>query len=387
MTRQLDALHGAMHQELVESPAMQPSWGRPARTSAAADIFGAAAAPLVSLCVSAHNYGRFLPACIDSILDQSYPNIECIVVDDGSTDDTGEVLDRYADRVRIVRHAVAQGQLNTMVAGFRAAQGQFVSFVDADDILYRDFVLTHVTVMISPRTMAAVSCSLQHNVDAAGRVLGIHPNGTHWPQQRLPHGTFRHGHVASAVLGDIPIATYAPQCNFAHQWLWGTTTSMMFSSQVVALICDPPPDGRRAFADAYVVHFCHAIGGTVVIETPLSAYRRHGGNMYANNLLVGGLAPLSTRILTEQDEKPLIARQLATNMHKFRRALGLRRFVVTLEKFCSVRIMLRAVSDRSMEVGKKSLVLFLLMRASRWGRRGTNRLALLWAIARLREFS
>src|SRR5579863_4575790 len=223
MTRQIDALHGAMHQELVESPAMQPSWARPARTSAA-DIFGAAAAPLVSLCVSAHNYGRFLPACIDSILDQSYPNIECIVVDDGSTDDTGEVLDRYADRVRIVRHAVALGQLNTMVAGFRAAQGQFVSFVDADDILYRDFVLTHVTVMISPQTLAAVSCSLQHNIDAAGRVLGIHPNGTYWPQQRMPRGTFRRGHVASTVLGDIPIATYAPQCNFAHQWLWGTTS-------------------------------------------------------------------------------------------------------------------------------------------------------------------
>jgi hypothetical protein len=274
-----------------------------------------------------------------------------------------------------------------MVAGFRAAQGQFVGFVDADDILYRDFVLTHVTVMISSKTQSAVSCSLQHNVDAAGRVLGIHPNGTHWPQQRLPRGTYRHGHVASTVLGDIPIATYAPQCNFAHQWLWGTTSSMMFSSQVVALICDPPPDGRRVFADAYVVHFCHAIGGTVVIETPLSAYRRHGGNMYANNLLVGGLAPLSTRSLTEQDEKPLIAHQLATNMHKFRRALGLRRFVVTLEKFCSLRIMLRAVSDRSMEVGKKSLVLFLLMRASRRLRIATDHLALVWAIARLREFS
>jgi glycosyltransferase involved in cell wall biosynthesis len=387
MTRQIDALHGAIHQELVESPAMQPAWGRPATTAAAAGIFGAAAAPLVSLCVSAHNYGRFLPACIDSILDQSYPNIECVVVDDGSTDDTGEVLDRYADRIRVVRHAVAQGQLNTMFAGFRVAQGQFVGFVDADDILYRDFVLTHVTVLISSQTQAAVSCSLQHNIDAAGRVLGIHPNGTHWPQQRLPRGTFRHGHVASPVLGDIPIATYAPQCNFAHQWLWGTTSSLMFSSQVVALICDPPPDGSRAFADAYVVHFCHAIGGTVVIETPLSAYRRHGGNMYANNLLVGGLAPLSTRILTEQDEKPLIARQLATNMHKFRRALGLRRFVVTLEKFCSVRIMWRAVSDPSMEVGIKSLVLFLLMRASRRIRIATGHLALVWAIARLREFS
>jgi glycosyltransferase involved in cell wall biosynthesis len=381
------ALHGDQNQEFVDGPAMQPSRGRPATRSAAASIFGSASPPLVSLCVSAHNYGRFLPACLESILDQSNPNIECIVVDDGSTDDTGEVLDRYADRITIVRHAVAQGQLNTMVAGFRASQGQFVSFVDADDILYRDFVLTHVTVLISPKTLAAVACSLQHNVDAAGRVLGIHPNGTHWPQQRLPRGTFRRGRVASAELGNIPIATYAPQCNFAHQWLWGTTSSMMFSSQVVALICDPPPDGGRVFADAYIVQFSHAIGGTVVIETPLSAYRRHGGNMYVNNLLIGGLAPLSTRALTEQDEKPLIARQLETNMHKFRRALGLRRFVVTLEKFCALKIMLRAISDKSMEVGMKSLALFLLMRASRRTRIGVNRVALLWAIARLREFS
>jgi hypothetical protein len=370
-----------------QNPVMQPAFGRAARASAAASAFAPASAPLVSLCVSAHNYGRFLPACLDSILDQSYPNIECVVVDDGSTDNTAEVLDRYADRVTIVRHAVAQGQLTTMIAGFRAARGQFVSFIDADDLLYRDFVLTHVTVMVSPQTMAAVSCSVQHNVDAAGRVLGIHPNGTHWPQQRLPRGTFRRGRVASAALGSIPIATHAPQCNYAHQWLWGTTTSLMFSSQVVALIFDPPPDGGNVFADAYVVHFCHAIGGTVVINTPLSAYRRHGGNMYANNLLVGGLAPLSTRSLAEQNEKPLIARQLAANMHKFRRALGLRRFVVTLEKFCSVRIMLRAIADRSMEVGPKSLVLFLLMRASRRCRIGMGRLALLWAIAWLQEFS
>jgi glycosyltransferase involved in cell wall biosynthesis len=387
MTNQIDALHGDMRQELAPSPAMRPSWGRPVTASAAAGIFGAASPPLVSLCVSAHNYGRFLTACIESILDQSYPNIECIVVDDGSTDDTAEVLDRYADRVTIIRHAIAQGQLNTMIAGFRAARGQFVSFVDADDILYRDFVLAHVTVLVSPKTLAAVSCSLQHNVDAAGRVLGIHPNGTHWPQQRLPRGTFRRGRVFSRELGNIPIATYAPQCNFAHQWLWGTTSSLMFPSQVVALICDPPPDGARVFADAYVVHFSHAIGGTVVIETPLSAYRRHGGNMYANNLLIGGLAPLSTRTITDQDEKPLIALQLATNMHKFRRALGLRRFVVTLEKFCSVRIMWRAVSDRSMEVGMKSLMLFLLMRVSRRIRIATDHLALVWAIARLREFS
>jgi len=353
----------------------------------AAGIIGSASAPLVSLCVSAHNYGRFLPACIESILGQSYPNIECIVVDDGSTDDTAEVLARYADRIRIVRHAVAQGQLGAMVAGFRLTQGQFVSFVDADDYLYRDFVLTHVTVLISSETFAAMSSSMQHNVDGAGRTLGIHPVGAHWPQQRLPRGTWRRRRVASAAQGRIPIAIYDPQCNFAHQWLWGTTSSMMFRSHAVALIFDPPPRGGRGFGDAYVARFCHAIGGTVIIETPLSAYRRHDGNMFANNALVGGLAPLSTHTHADLDAAPLIARQLAMHGHKFRRALGARRFVVTLEKFCTLRIMLRSMSDRSMELGSKSLLLFLLMRASRWSRIRAGRLSLLWAIARLREFA
>jgi glycosyltransferase involved in cell wall biosynthesis len=367
--------------------AMQLSSGQAERATAVASIVGSASAPLVSLCVSAHNYGRFLAACIDSILGQSYPNIECIVVDDGSTDDTREVLARYADRVKIVCHDAARGQLGAMVAGFRLARGQFVSFVDADDYLYRDFVLAQVTVLISPEASVAVSSSSQHNVDAEGRVLGVHPGGAHWPQQRLPRGTWRRRRVASAALGNIAISTYDPQCNFAHQWLWGTTTSMMFRSDVVALIFDPPPQAGVGFGDAYVAHFCHAIGGTVIIATPLCAYRRHGGNMYADNILVSGLAPLSTRSDPEQDVTPLIARQLATNPHKFRRALGLRRFVVTLEKFCSIRIMLQAVSDRSMEVGMKSVVLFLLMRASRRIRIGTGRWALLWAIARLREFS
>jgi len=353
----------------------------------ATSIVGSASAPLVSLCVSAHNYGRFLAACIDSILAQSYPGIECIVVDDGSTDETGEVLARYADRIRIERHAVAQGQLAAMVTGFRLAQGQFVSFVDADDYLYPDFVLAHVTVFMSSGTFAAMSSSSQHNVDVAGRALGIHPVGTHWPQQRLPRGTWRRGHVASTTLGSIPIAIYDPQCNFAHQWLWGTSTSMMFRRHVVGQIFDPPPQGGRCFGDAYLAQFCHAIGGTVVIELPLSAYRRHGGNIYANNHMAGGLAPLSTRTHADQDVTPLIARQLAMNARKFRHALGLRRFVVTLEKFGSLRVMLRMVSDPTMEVGVKSLLLFLMMRVSRSVRIRTGRLALLWAIARLREFA
>jgi hypothetical protein len=162
---------------------------------------------------------------------------------------------------------------------------------------------------------------------------------------------------------------------------------MMFRRHVVALVLDPPPAGGRMFGDAYLAHFCHAIGGTVIVEMPLSAYRRHGGNMFANNALAGGVAPLSTQTYADLNATSVISRQLTTNLHKFRYALGLRRFVVTLEKFCSFRIMLRTASDRSMQVGTKSLLLFLLMRASRRVRIRTGRLSLLWAIARLREFA
>lgn len=229
--------------------------------------------------------------------------------------------------------------------------------------------------------------SSQHNVDVAGRALGIHPLGTHWPQQRLPRGTWRRGHVASTTLGSIPIAIYDPQCNFAHQWLCGTSTSMMFRRHLVGLIFDPPPQGGRCCGDAYLAQFCHAIGGTVIIEMPLSAYRRHGGNTYANNHLAGGPAPLSTRTHADRDVAPVIGQQLAMNADKFRHALGLRRFIVTLEKFGSVTVMLRVARDPTMRVGVRSLLLFLLLRVSRSVRIRAGRLALLWAIARLREFA
>jgi hypothetical protein len=346
-----------------------------------------AAAPLVSLCVSAHNYARFLPACLDSILNQSYRNIECIVVDDGSTDETPQVLTRYTDRVTVIRNPTPRGQLNAMFAGFQATRGQFVSFVDADDFLYRDFVMTHVTALTAPEGMAAMSGSVQHNVDAEGHVLGVHPTGIAWPQLRLPRGTYRRRKISSRVLGEIQVAVYDPQCNYMHQWLWGTTSSMMFRGSILRLIADPAPDGGNIFADAYMAHFSHAIGGTVMIELPLSAYRRHGGNMYANNTLVGGLAPLSTCWQQGQEPQGLIARQLEANLGRFRQALGLRRFVVTLEKFCSFAVMRRVIADPSMKVGRKSMALFLLMRASRHIRIAASRFALLWSIARLREFS
>lgn len=91
--------------------------------------------PLVSIITATYNMGRYVTGTLDSLLAQTHPAVECIVVDDGSTDDTPAVLAPYADdpRVKVVRQANA-GQTVAKNRGLREATGEFVGFCDADDL-------------------------------------------------------------------------------------------------------------------------------------------------------------------------------------------------------------------------------------------------------------
>ena len=89
--------------------------------------------PRVSVIVPTHNAARYLPEAIDSVLGQTYRDFEIIVVDDGSTDDTQEVLARYGDQIRVVRQR-NQGSAAARNAGILAARGEFIAFLDADDL-------------------------------------------------------------------------------------------------------------------------------------------------------------------------------------------------------------------------------------------------------------
>jgi glycosyltransferase involved in cell wall biosynthesis len=90
--------------------------------------------PGVSVVIPAYNYARYLPAAIDSALNQDYPRLEVIVVDDGSTDSTPEVVRAYGERVRYV-HQNNAGLPAARNTGIRAAQHPLLCFLDADDLL------------------------------------------------------------------------------------------------------------------------------------------------------------------------------------------------------------------------------------------------------------
>lgn len=87
----------------------------------------------VSVVIPSYNYGRYVAEAIDSALGQTLPPLEVIVVDDGSTDDTPQVLATYGDRIRVLRQKNA-GVAIARNSGIAAARGEYVAFLDADDV-------------------------------------------------------------------------------------------------------------------------------------------------------------------------------------------------------------------------------------------------------------
>jgi glycosyltransferase involved in cell wall biosynthesis len=98
--------------------------------------------PLVSVVIPCYNHARYLPQAIDSALSQTYTNIELVVVDDGSADNTSEVVGRYAN-VRYLFQA-NQGVARARNFGLDASKGDFIQFLDADDRLTRESVESHM---------------------------------------------------------------------------------------------------------------------------------------------------------------------------------------------------------------------------------------------------
>ena len=96
---------------------------------------------MISIIVPVYNAGLYLNKCVDSILGQSYQNLQIILVDDGSSDESGMLCDAYSrsDRRVTVIHKANGGPVSARKAGVEASDGEFIGFVDADDWIERDY--------------------------------------------------------------------------------------------------------------------------------------------------------------------------------------------------------------------------------------------------------
>lgn len=94
----------------------------------------------ISIIIPAYNIEKYIKLSLDSVLSQSHKNIEVIVVNDGSTDKTGEIIDSYAEKDSRVKaiHKENGGVSSARIAGINASSGQWIGFVDGDDFVEQE---------------------------------------------------------------------------------------------------------------------------------------------------------------------------------------------------------------------------------------------------------
>lgn len=127
--------------------------------------------PLISVLVPVFNVERYLEECLESIINQKYKNIEIILVDDGSTDKSGEICDNYAkkdSRIKVI-HQKNQGLATVRNVSVAAATGDYIGFVDSDDFISHDMYGDMVAIA-EEKKADMVMCNLGY-VDQNGKEI------------------------------------------------------------------------------------------------------------------------------------------------------------------------------------------------------------------------
>ncbi|MCL4457695.1 MAG: glycosyltransferase [Nitrospirae bacterium] len=129
--------------------------------------------PKVSVIVTAHNYGKYLPQCLDSVLKQRFSDWEMIVVNDGSTDDTPAILERYCesfpDRMKVIT-IEGLGLAKACNAGIRASQGKYIIRLDADDYFDENILLIESHILDNDPNIHMVYCDY-YRISKYGEIL------------------------------------------------------------------------------------------------------------------------------------------------------------------------------------------------------------------------
>lgn len=209
----------------------------------------------VSIIINNFNYARYLSEAIDSALSQDYSGCEVIVVDDGSTDGSRQIIESYGDRVIPVFKANG-GQASAFNAGWTKAGGDVILFLDADD-RYSTNTISKIVQAWSPSLAMLV---FRLNVIDSGSK----PKGEIYPRVNAP--------LASGDCRERLAAGMNP--------MFPPTTGLAFNRRILEQILPMPEEEYRICADVYLTIKSALLGSVGALEEPLADYRIHGENAW-----------------------------------------------------------------------------------------------------------
>ncbi len=213
----------------------------------------------VDIVIDNCNYGTFLPVAIESALAQTHDKVRVTVVDDGSTDDSRQVLRRYEDRLTVVLKKNG-GQASALNVGIERCNGDVVMFLDADDVLHPEAAARVAKVFAAEEAVAKVQFRMDV-IDAEGRPTGAIKPAPHLP---MPQGDMRQAELAFPF--DIP-------------WMAMSANAYRLG-QLRRIFPIPEKDYPVSGADWYLVHLTALLGPIVSLEEVTASYRVHGRNSY-----------------------------------------------------------------------------------------------------------
>ncbi len=219
----------------------------------------------VSIIISNYNYARYLKAAVDSVLAQTHQNIEIIIVDDGSTDNSREVIAQltmqYPDKINAI-FQVNQGQGAAFNTGFAVATGEIIAFLDADDVWGQNKLERVLTEFRRPE-IVGVMHPLE-SIDASGNKI----DSDVAKNLRLGED------LAQVVL------------NTGNAWSFPPTSALTYRRSALSKVF--PIDGVkwRLWADGCLIYCTAFLGKIKTLNENLAYYRIHGANNHMNTVKV-----------------------------------------------------------------------------------------------------
>lgn len=230
--------------------------------------------PLVSILINNYNYAIYLKQAIDSALSQTYKNIEVIVVDDGSTDNSREVVNSYGNQI-ITVFKTNGGQASALNAGFAVSKGEIICLLDADDIFLPGKVSEVVDLFkLYPSGSWVFHESVPvQSADIVNKEFEmIFENISNRFPEKLPEEIDFRRNLLNA---ELP--------NFTP-----STSNLCFSRTLLEKIF-PLPEVKgisgMAITDAYIKYLAVGLTTGCVANKDLGIFRIHNNNTYSNQIV------------------------------------------------------------------------------------------------------